>query len=92
MGRGVPEGDWWYPYHSVRVRWTSKLPRVWHNALEIYFGQSEFSNNHLKKTQKGLINSGVTMPNFSNVDQELTHEINEAPKEEPETTRSRLLA
>ena len=22
MGRGIPEGDWWYPYCSVGVRWT----------------------------------------------------------------------
>lgn len=46
-------------------------------------GQLQFSDDQLQKTQKGLNDAGVTMPNFGNVGRELAKEINEEP-EEPE--------
>ncbi|CDO71342.1 hypothetical protein BN946_scf184908.g100 [Trametes cinnabarina] len=57
-------------------------------------GQLEFSDDQLQKTQKGLKEAGVPMPNFGNVGRELAKEINEEPEEEPETEderRDRLL-
>lgn len=50
-------------------------------------GQLQFSEDQLKKTQRGL--SGVAMPNFGNVGKELAKEINEEPEEEPETEDER---
>ena len=52
-------------------------------------GQLQFSDDQLQKTQKGLKDAGVTMPNFSNVGRELAKEINEEPEEEPETEDER---
>ncbi|TCD70814.1 hypothetical protein EIP91_001504 [Steccherinum ochraceum] len=57
-------------------------------------GQLQFSDDQLQKTQKGLKESGVAMPNFGNVGRELAKEINEEPEEEEETEderRDRLL-
>ena len=52
-------------------------------------GQLQFSDDQLQKTQKGLKDAGVSMPNFSNVGRELAKEINEEPEEEPETEDER---
>ena len=52
-------------------------------------GQLQFSDDQLQKTQKGLKDAGVPMPNFSNVGRELAKEINEEPEEEPETEDER---
>jgi Ras GTPase-activating-like protein IQGAP2/3 len=52
-------------------------------------GQLRFSDDQLQKTQKGLKEAGVSMPNFSNVGRELAKEINEEPDEEPETEDER---
>ncbi|EJF61117.1 hypothetical protein DICSQDRAFT_60830 [Dichomitus squalens LYAD-421 SS1] len=57
-------------------------------------GQLQFSDDQLQKTQKGLKEAGVPMPNFGNVGRELAKEINEEPEEESETEderRDRLL-
>ncbi|KAI0824784.1 hypothetical protein BC628DRAFT_1444432 [Trametes gibbosa] len=57
-------------------------------------GHLQFSDDQLQKTQKGLKDAGVPMPNFGNVGRELAKEINEEPEEEPETEderRDRLL-
>ncbi|KAI0327762.1 hypothetical protein GY45DRAFT_1256320 [Cubamyces sp. BRFM 1775] len=57
-------------------------------------GQLQFSDDQLQKTQRGLKEAGVPMPNFGNVGKELAKEINEEPEEEPETEderRDRLL-
>ena len=52
-------------------------------------GQLQFSDDQLQRTQKGLKDAGVPMPNFSNVGRELAKEINEEPEEEPETEDER---
>ncbi|TFK28757.1 IQ domain-containing protein-containing RasGAP [Coprinopsis marcescibilis] len=57
-------------------------------------GQLQFSDDQLTKTQKGLKDAGVAMPNFGNVGKELAKEINEEPEVEVETEderRDRLL-
>ncbi|TFK87060.1 hypothetical protein K466DRAFT_576027 [Polyporus arcularius HHB13444] len=52
-------------------------------------GQLQFSDDQLQKTQRGLKEAGVPMPNFGNVGRELAKEINEEPEEEPETEDER---
>ena len=55
-------------------------------------GHLQFSDDQLQQTDKGLKDSGVTMPNFRNVGKELAKEINEEPEEpeeEPETEDER---
>ena len=47
-------------------------------------GRLQFSDDQLQKTQKGLKDAGVPMPNFGNVGRELAKEINEEPEPEPE--------
>ncbi|KAF9259503.1 hypothetical protein L218DRAFT_963533 [Marasmius fiardii PR-910] len=57
-------------------------------------GRLQFSDDQLQRTQKGLKDSGVAMPNFGNVGRELAKEINEEPDVEIETEderRDRLL-
>ncbi|KAI0315982.1 hypothetical protein OF83DRAFT_1129415 [Amylostereum chailletii] len=57
-------------------------------------GRLQFSDDQLQKTQKGLKDAGVPMPNFGNVGRELAMEINEEPEIEVETEderRDRLL-
>ena len=54
-------------------------------------GQLQFSDDQLQRTQKGLKEAGVPMPNFGNVGRELAKEINEEPEEEPETEDERKL-
>ncbi|THH19788.1 hypothetical protein EW146_g1464 [Bondarzewia mesenterica] len=57
-------------------------------------GQLQFSDDQLRKTQKGLKDAGVPMPNFGNVGKELAKEIDEEPEIEIETEderRDRLL-
>ncbi|KAF9462631.1 ras GTPase-activating protein [Collybia nuda] len=57
-------------------------------------GQLQFSDDQLQRTQKGLKDAGVTMPNFGNVGRELAKEINEEVEVEVETEderRDRLL-
>ncbi|KAF7332186.1 RAS GTPase-activating protein [Mycena kentingensis (nom. inval.)] len=57
-------------------------------------GAFTFSEDQLKRTEKGLTDAGVAMPNFGNVGRELALEINEDPEEEEETEderRDRLL-
>lgn len=57
-------------------------------------GRLQFSDDQLQKTQKGLKDAGVTMPNFGNVGRELAKEINEEPEVDIETDderRDRLL-
>jgi Ras GTPase-activating-like protein IQGAP2/3 len=48
-------------------------------------GRLKFSDDQLQKTQKGLKDAGVAMPNFGNVGRELAKEINEEPEVEIET-------
>ncbi|KAJ7179155.1 ras GTPase-activating protein [Mycena filopes] len=58
------------------------------------FGHLQFSDDQLARTQKGLNDAGVAMPNFGNVGNELAREINEEPEVEVETEderRDRLL-
>lgn len=52
-------------------------------------GQLQFSDDQLQKTQKGLNDAGITMPNFGNVGRELAKEINEDPEIEIETEEER---
>lgn len=54
-------------------------------------GRLQFSDDQLQKTQKGLKDAGVPMPNFGNVGRELALEINEEPEETEEEIRDRLL-
>ncbi|KAI0254740.1 hypothetical protein BJV78DRAFT_1120741 [Lactifluus subvellereus] len=54
-------------------------------------GHLQFSDDQLQKTQKGLKDAGVPMPNFGNVGRELALEINEEPEETEEEIRDRLL-
>ncbi|KAG7096970.1 hypothetical protein E1B28_004367 [Marasmius oreades] len=57
-------------------------------------GRLQFSDDQLQRTQKGLKDLGVAMPNFGNVGRELAKEINEEPEVEIETEderRDRLL-
>ncbi|KAF8559125.1 ras GTPase-activating protein [Imleria badia] len=57
-------------------------------------GQLQFSDDQLQKTQKGLNDAGVPMPNFGDVGRELAKEINEDPEVDIETEderRDRLL-
>ena len=44
-------------------------------------GRLQFSDDQLQRTQKGLKDAGVPMPNFGNVGRELALEINEEPEE-----------
>ncbi|KAI0796795.1 hypothetical protein C8Q75DRAFT_710102 [Abortiporus biennis] len=53
-------------------------------------GQLRFSDDQLQKTQKGLKDSGVAMPNFGNVGRELAKEINEPEEIEVETESERV--
>lgn len=46
-------------------------------------GQLQFSDDQLQKTQKGLTDAGIPMPNFGNVGRELAKEINEEPDPPP---------
>ncbi|KAG9317305.1 ras GTPase-activating protein [Chiua virens] len=52
-------------------------------------GQLQFSDDQLQKTQKGLNDAGVPMPNFGNVGRELAKEIHEEPEVEIETEDER---
>jgi len=59
--------------------------------IDNLLGRLQFSDDQLQKTQKGLNDSGVPMPNFGGVGRELAKEINEEPVEEPETEEEREL-
>ena len=49
-------------------------------------GHLEFSDDQLQRTDKGLKDSGIALPDFKGVGKELAKEINEEPpEEEPET-------
>ncbi|KAJ7433826.1 ras GTPase-activating protein [Mycena galericulata] len=52
-------------------------------------GHLKFSDDQLQRTQKGLKDAGVAMPNFGNVGNELAREINEEPEVEVETDEER---
>ena len=52
-------------------------------------GQLQFSDDQLQRTEKGLKDAGVPMPNFSDVGRELAKEINEEPEVEIETEEER---
>lgn len=52
-------------------------------------GHLHFSDDQLQRTQKGLKEAGVAMPNFGNVGRELAKEINEEPEPEVETDDER---
>jgi Ras GTPase-activating-like protein IQGAP2/3 len=52
-------------------------------------GRLQFSDDQLQRTQKGLKDAGVAMPNFGNVGHELAKEINEEPEVEIETDDER---
>ncbi|TFY81447.1 hypothetical protein EWM64_g2563 [Hericium alpestre] len=52
-------------------------------------GRLQFSDDQLQRTQKGLKDAGVPMPNFGNVGRELAKEINEEPEVEVETEEER---
>ncbi|KAL5488188.1 IQG1 [Sanghuangporus weigelae] len=49
----------------------------------------KFSDDQLQRTEKGLKDAGVPMPNFSNVGRELAKEIDEEPEPEIETEEER---
>ncbi|KAF4602416.1 hypothetical protein EYR40_005623 [Pleurotus pulmonarius] len=53
------------------------------------YGHLKFSDDQLQKTQKGLSDAGVPMPNFGNIQRELAKEINEEPEVEVETEEER---
>ena len=53
-------------------------------------GHLRFSDDQLRRTQKGLKDAGVAMPNFGNVGRDLAIEINE-PEVEIETEDDRKL-
>lgn len=50
-------------------------------------GALQFSDDQLQRTQKGLKDAGIAMPNFKNVGNELAREINEEPEPESEEER-----
>ena len=79
------------PLWCPRSPWLSHLlaRRGMADRIGNLLGQLEFSDDQLQKTQKGLKDAGVPMPNFSNVGRELAKEINEEPEEEPETEDER---
>jgi Ras GTPase-activating-like protein IQGAP2/3 len=52
-------------------------------------GQLQFSNDQLERTQKGLNDAGVALPNFGNIGRDLAKEFNEEPEEEVETEDER---
>lgn len=52
-------------------------------------GQLEFSDDQLQKTEKGLKDAGVPMPNFGGIGRDLAMEINEEPEVEVETEEER---
>ena len=52
-------------------------------------GQLKFSDDQLQKTEKGLKDAGVPMPNFGDIGRELAKEINEEPEVEIETEEER---
>jgi hypothetical protein len=52
-------------------------------------GRLQFSDDQLQRTQKGLKDAGVAMPNFGNVGRELAKEINEEPEVDIETDDER---
>lgn len=52
-------------------------------------GQLKFSDDQLQKTEKGLKDAGVPMPNFGDIKRELAKEINEEPEVEVETEEER---
>lgn len=52
-------------------------------------GHLQFSDDQLQKTQRGLKEAGVAMPNFGNIGRELAKDLNEEPEEEPETEDER---
>jgi Ras GTPase-activating-like protein IQGAP2/3 len=52
-------------------------------------GHLKFSDDQLQRTQKGLKDAGVAMPNFGNVGNELAREINEEPEPEVESEAER---
>lgn len=52
-------------------------------------GQLKFSDDQLQRTEKGLKDAGVPMPNFGNIGRELAKEINEEPEEEVESEEER---
>ncbi|KAG0709616.1 hypothetical protein DFH29DRAFT_884999 [Suillus ampliporus] len=51
-------------------------------------GQLQFSDDQLQKTQKGLTDAGIPMPNFGNVGRELAKDLNEEPDPPPEPEES----
>ena len=52
-------------------------------------GQLKFSDDQLQRTENGLKDAGVPMPNFGNIGRELAKEINEEPEVEVETEEER---
>lgn len=55
-------------------------------------GRLKFTDDQLQKTQKGLKDSGIAMPNFGNIGKELAKDLNEEPDPETEDERrDRLL-
>ncbi|KAI5118772.1 hypothetical protein M0805_005653 [Coniferiporia weirii] len=52
-------------------------------------GQLQFSDDQLQRTEKGLKDAGVPMPNFGDISRELAKEINEEPEVEVETEEER---
>ena len=52
-------------------------------------GQLNFTDDQLQKTEKGLKDAGVPMPNFGDIGRELAKEINEEPEVEVESEEER---
>ena len=52
-------------------------------------GQLNFTDDQLQRTEKGLKDAGVPMPNFGAVGRELAKEINEEPEVEIESEEER---
>lgn len=52
-------------------------------------GRLQFTDDQLQKTQKGLKDAGIPMPNFGDIGRELAKEINEEVEQEVETEDER---
>lgn len=79
----LPDRQWLILYSHLLAR------RGLAQRIGNLLGQLQFSDDQLQKTQKGLHDAGVPMPNFGDVGRELAKEINEEPEVEVETEGER---
>lgn len=54
-------------------------------------GKLEFSDEELARTQRGLDNLGVRMPNFSSMNKELGMDVEPVPEPEPEESEEEIM-